>query len=236
MFRTNQPSCGFLVWRNPYLSLSSFMMARISWLIGPMMNWQKARCKGSVQPSGCCTLVQTCRKKKVNHASLNKGYRFLTWDWNLCTSPNFFCHLPPKKIPQRHVQNLNQLTSFHPPSSWHWRKSHPTCVASSSPSPHPSSEHRSWQIAPQSGQYVDKNKLKRPFFLRCYNIISRLHLIFTNQFLLPLPIFKGRSSTFLSEAKHQWWSPIHANHFRRQRCPFRVALAHHPSRHRCRWQ
>jgi len=24
----------------------------------------------------------------------------------------------PKKIPQRHVQNLNQLTSFHPPSSW----------------------------------------------------------------------------------------------------------------------
>ena len=102
------------------------------------------------------------KKEIESQASLNKGYRFLTWDWNLCASPNFFVTAP-KQIPQRHVQNLNQLTSFHPPSSWHWRKSHPTCVASSSPSPHPSSEHRSWQIAPQSGWYVDKSKLKRSF-------------------------------------------------------------------------
>lgn len=159
MFRTKRPSFG---WINPHLSLSSFMMARISWLIGPMMNWQKARCKGSVQPSGCCTLVQTCRKKKGEPGIPKQGLPLLNMRLESVRFSSFFWYRP-KKIPQRHVQNLNQLTSFHPPSSWHWRKSHPTCVASSSPSPHPSSEHRSWQIAPQSGWYVDKNKLNRSF-------------------------------------------------------------------------
>ena len=41
-----------------YLSFWSSMMARISWLMGVMMNWQKARGNGESQPSGCCTLVQ----------------------------------------------------------------------------------------------------------------------------------------------------------------------------------
>merc|ERR1719215_1122973 len=41
-----------------YFAFWSSMMARISWLIGVMMNWQKARGKASVQPSGCCTFVQ----------------------------------------------------------------------------------------------------------------------------------------------------------------------------------
>ena len=34
------------------------------------------------------------------------------------------------------------------PSSWHWRRNRPTFAASSSPSQHPSSVRRSWQIAP----------------------------------------------------------------------------------------
>ena len=57
--------CSFIRQINLIISLSSFMMARISWLMGPMMNWQKALCKGSVQPSGCCTLVHTLRRSKV---------------------------------------------------------------------------------------------------------------------------------------------------------------------------
>merc|ERR1712085_42837 len=41
-----------------YFSFWSSMIARINWLIGVMMNWQKARGNFSVEPSGVCTFVQ----------------------------------------------------------------------------------------------------------------------------------------------------------------------------------